>query len=364
MLLTTICIACVLLSALSTWWGVRWFVKRAQAWALMDRPNERSSHSIPTPRGGGLFFFPVVSLIALVAFLVYRPSIAPLWLAYSLFAAGAFSFLGFRDDISSLSSQLRFALQFLLVIPLVWMGPDWPSLQLPYLPEIAWGWTGKVLLVFWFVGMINVYNFMDGIDGIAVVQGVVVCIGCALLAFVLQAYFIALVTLAILGSLIGFLFFNWHPAKVFMGDVGSNFLGFIFAWLPLACIAYEQGQTDSVPQISATTALAGFCLLLSPFLLDGSFTFLRRLLNRENVFAAHRSHLYQRLVQAGLRHNQVSLLYFSWALLVLPGVILTWAPNQDAPIQSASIYISLAWTLFAAFGVYTLTRKLKASSVA
>ncbi len=354
MLLTGICIACVLLAVFSTWWGVRWFVRRAQTWALMDRPNERSSHTSPTPRGGGLFFFPVVSLIALAAFLWARPSITPLWLAYSLFCAGAFSFLGFRDDISSLSSKLRFFLQFLLVIPLVWIGPDWPSLQLPYLREIEWGWMGKVLLVFWFIGMINVYNFMDGIDGIAVVQGIVVCIGSTLLAFFIQAYFIGLISLAILGCLIGFLFFNWHPAKVFMGDVGSNFLGFMFAWLPLAFLSSGQYTTSLEP--SATLVLAGFCLLLSPFILDGGFTFLRRLLNRENVFAAHRSHLYQRLVQAGFRHNQVSLLYFSWALLTLPGVVLAWSPNQGTATQTA-IYISLAWSLLAGLGVYALTRR-------
>lgn len=343
-------IAAFILAGIATWWGTRWFLAKARQWTLMDLPNERSSHKIPTPRGGGLFFFPVISLFSLLAWL-WQPMDLPIpWLLYSLFCGGALSFLGFRDDVSSLPSSLRLGAQIGLIIPLVLLGPDWSSLNLPLLPEIHWGWTGKLLLGLWFVGMINVYNFMDGIDGIAALQGVAVSIGTLFIACFYQFHFLSLVAVITLGTLTAFLWFNWQPARIFMGDVGSNFLGFLFAWFPTALVWLPVSQ----PQTSLI--FAGFCLFLAPFILDGGFTFIRRLLNHENVLAAHRSHLYQRLVCSGLSHGKVSLLYFLWALVCIPCTIL--AVRSGYPQQPAEIlYLSLVIALLFGGLIFLTTRK-------
>ncbi len=347
LLLAGICTAC-LLSTLATYFCIRWFIGRAHRWSLLDHPNSRSSHSAPTPRGAGLFFLPIVFITGLLASIWTQPQISTSWLTYSVICAAALTILGFRDDVASLSSRLRFTLQFLLIIPLVWMGPEWSVLNLPFLPVIEWGWTGKVLLVFWFVGMINVYNFMDGIDGIAGTQGVVVSAGNLLLALHTGSVFLALISMALLGALIGFLIFNWRPAKVFMGDGGAYFLGFIFAWLPVAHIFSRPVDLE----IQDTHIYAGFCLLLAPFLLDGGFTFLRRLAHGENVFAAHCSHRFQRLVQAGYTHSQVSLLYFCWAILTIPGVSLAWFNYKDW-----GLYVALFIAIVAGIGVHALAWK-------
>lgn len=345
-------IAAFIIAGLATWWGIRWFLAKARQWALMDLPNERSSHKIPTPRGGGLFFFPVISLLSILAWMWQPMDIHSGWLLYSVICGGALSFLGFRDDVSSLPSVLRLGAQIALITPLVWLGPDWPALQLPLLPEITWGWGGKVLLGIWLVGMINVYNFMDGIDGIAALQGVAVSLGTLVLAIIYPMPFIALIAVITLGSLSAFLMFNWQPAKIFMGDVGSNFLGFLFAWLPLA-IAWHPPLASSEPM---SLLLGAYCLFLAPFLLDGGFTFVRRLLNRENVLAAHRSHLYQRLTISGISHARVSLLYFCWALLCIPCTILALHNYHNGQTTSV-IYLSLAIALSVVALVFLTTRK-------
>jgi UDP-N-acetylmuramyl pentapeptide phosphotransferase/UDP-N-acetylglucosamine-1-phosphate transferase len=154
---------------------------------------------------------------------------------------------------------------------------------------------------------------MDGIDGIAAGQAFIAGIGWMLLGKILGQPAIVVLGMAIAASNLGFLFHNWPPAKIFMGDVGSAFLGFTFAFLTVWC-------SRTSPRLAELSIL-----FVWPFVFDSAFTFFRRLGKRENVFAAHRSHLYQRLVQSGLTHGQVSGLYIALAGIGLLPIIADYA---------------------------------------
>jgi UDP-N-acetylmuramyl pentapeptide phosphotransferase/UDP-N-acetylglucosamine-1-phosphate transferase len=175
-------------------------------------------------------------------------------------------------------------------------------MALPLLGPLALGWFGLIMTFVWIVGLTNAYNFMDGIDGIAGGQAVVAGLGWTLLGWLDHQPLVAALGLLLAASSLGFLGHNWPPARIFMGDVGSAFLGFTLAVLPVVAAQHN-------PRL----AWAGV-LLVWPFVFDAAFTFLRRLRKRENVFAAHRSHLYQRLVIAGYSHRFVTLLYIGLAL--------------------------------------------------
>jgi UDP-N-acetylmuramyl pentapeptide phosphotransferase/UDP-N-acetylglucosamine-1-phosphate transferase len=177
----------------------------------------------------------------------------------------------------------------------------------------------------WIVGVLNLYNFLDGIDGFAGLQAVVAGLGIALWGH----GDIAVVGFAIAGACAGFLLHNWHPAKIFMGDVGSGTLGFMLAALPFQLTPASRGDAMFV---------VAMCLWF--FLSDGCFTIMRRLSRGEKIWEAHRSHLYQRLVKTGLRHDRVTL-HVIGAAAVLSAL---------AVVAARSGGVSSRWSVFAAAG--------------
>lgn len=310
--------ACILL----TFSGLSLF-KRLLGHRILDMPNQRSSHNVPVPRGGG-FVIAFVCLVAGSIIAAYPRSGINLY-DWSFFytGAGMVAITGLIDDFRGLSSTTRFIIQSMTAILAIASLGSFSTLFLPSVGPINLGWTGVILAFFWIVGLTNAYNFMDGIDGIAGAQGVVAATGWVILGYMSDNSFVALVGLLLATSCFGFLLHNWNPATVFMGDVGSCFLGYSFAVLPVVAAA----------QIDSRMALTGL-LFVWPFVFDSSFTFIRRLINRENVFAAHRSHLYQRLVICGMSHSEISLLY---ALLAAMGVILGLMWFLDIRGSSTSI---------------------------
>jgi UDP-N-acetylmuramyl pentapeptide phosphotransferase/UDP-N-acetylglucosamine-1-phosphate transferase len=173
--------------------------------------------------------------------------------------------------------------------------------------------------VVWIVGLINAFNFMDGIDGLAGGQALVAGLGWVALGFLSGESFVALVGLILAASSLGFLSRNWPPATIFLGDVGSAFIGYVLAVLPvLAC------------RLNPGLLLAGV-VLVWPFLFDAGFSLARRLWHLEDIFAPHRSHLYQRLVLAGYSHQFVTCLYGTLAVL---GVLLALVWEQRIPTAS------------------------------
>lgn len=258
--------------------------------ALVDEVNHRSLHTTPTPRLGGLGIVMATLFGAFIAVPFTPATKAVVGLCTAL------ACVGLRDDLKPLPASLRFVFQGALASAFLgWIGA--PRFLLAHgvvlpLPSIV----TFPLLVVWVVGVLNIYNFMDGMDGLAGSQ----TLGAAAVTVLLlpnRDCSSLLVMLA--ASSLGFLAHNAPPARMFMGDAGAYFVGMVFATVAIA------GMHQGVP-------LALSALPLAPFLLDGTFTILRRLRRGEKIWQAHRSHLYQRAVQTGLEHRDVLLVYLAW----------------------------------------------------
>jgi UDP-N-acetylmuramyl pentapeptide phosphotransferase/UDP-N-acetylglucosamine-1-phosphate transferase len=274
---------------------------------VLDVPNRRSSHTIPTPRGGGLGILVGIGIGSITASLLgislVRPEI--------LFAAALIALTGLIDDRRGLSARSRLMLQLLAAVIVIARLGGLPNLPLPEPWNISLDFLSMPMALIWVVAVTNLFNFLDGIDGFAGLQGTVAGIGIA--AYGLGDSNTGM-GLAIAGACVGFLIHNWHPAKVFMGDVGSGTLGFLFAVLPFELPPIERGNGVLVTVI---------CLWF--FLSDGVFTLISRLFRGEKIWTAHRSHLYQRLVKAGLQHNQVTVRVIGSATLLIGlAVLLRW----------------------------------------
>ncbi|MEX0759607.1 MAG: glycosyltransferase family 4 protein [Tistlia sp.] len=261
---------------------------------LLDRPNERSSHTAPTPRGGGLSV--VGALLVGWPLLVWQATAAALEAAlvpaFLAVYAGALALaaVSFVDDVATLGAGPRLAVQVLAV-----------AAALAFLSEAGFGlvfqgllppWLDRLLAAVAWLWFVNLYNFMDGIDGITGVESASLGIGLALVFALGGALLPAGLALLVAAAALGFLVWNWQPARIFMGDVGSVPIGFLLGWLLL--LAAAEGQW------AAALILPGY------YWADATLTLLRRALRGERVWRAHREHFYQRAVQRGLDHAQVA----------------------------------------------------------
>ncbi|MBX3037481.1 MAG: hypothetical protein KF758_11285 [Anaerolineales bacterium] len=246
------------------------------------------------------------------------------------------AFLGWRDDVSSLSPKIRFIVQGLVAAVSIYVLGYFKSVTIPLFGELQLGVVGIIITFLWILGLTNAYNFMDGIDGIA--GGVALAGACAwmFIASNMGNNFVFWISFAIAASSLGFLFHNWQPAKIFMGDVASTFLGYTFAVLPL--LSADEGGD----------ALMLGTLIMWTFIMDAGVTFIRRAIKRENVFAAHRTHLYQRLVAGGYKHAAISLLYIF--LTLLAGLLsYAWSLGQIYAPPLIIIGLPLIWILLSRY---------------
>jgi len=311
--------------------GLRVWAERHQ---VLDVPNERSSHTNPTPRGGGL----AVVATTLVGWLPYAlfmcgeswPRIAGYVIGGVLIAA-----VSWVDDLRSLPSPVRLAAHTVSALLVVAAIGHWQQVSVPPLGIVQLGWLGGPLTLLWIVGLTNAYNFMDGIDGIAGSQAVVAGLGWTVLGWLAGRPAVATLGLLVAAASLGFLSHNWPPARIFMGDVGSAFLGYTFAVLPLLASPADSRM--------AVTSL----LFVWPFVFDPAFTLLRRLRRGENVFVAHRSHLYQRLVIAGASHLTVTLLYAALASLGVVAAFcwLCWPSCAPFLVVALAALCAIPWLL-------------------
>lgn len=261
-------------------WAVTWLCCRPGSWLhFLDQPNERSLHVKPTPRTGGVG---VMAGVVAGGLAVALAGSAGSGLLAALGGGLALAAVGLLDDRHSLSARWRLVAQLLVaVIFMAVLGPA--------------GWAFGVLCLFGVVWMANLYNFMDGSDGLAG--------GMALLGFGYLGWAAALagqpglaaVCVAIAAAALGFLCFNFHPAKIFMGDSGSVPLGFM------------AGALGLVGHAAGAWPLWFPLLVFSPFIADATVTLLRRALRGEKIWQAHRTHYYQRLVRMGLGHRGTAL---------------------------------------------------------
>lgn len=290
--------------------------------SLLDVPNQRSSHTAPTPRGGGLAI--VATFLAGVVILLYETSawlvgFPALLLVSSLLVAG----IGLWDDLRQLSAGRRILVHFLasgLLVWGLWSGGLCGSEPVP--PGLL-TWFGGFMLVLVVVWILNLFNFMDGIDGLAAGEAAFVAAGAALLLSLRSGSPEIQLLLGLAAACLGFLVWNWPPARIFMGDVGSGFLGFVLAALALRTAIFN----DDLP-------LGCWLILPGVFLADATFTLLRRMARREKWYAAHRSHAYQHAATLYGSHRSVTLTVMAINLFwLLPlSILCVILPGFDVPL--------------------------------
>jgi UDP-N-acetylmuramyl pentapeptide phosphotransferase/UDP-N-acetylglucosamine-1-phosphate transferase len=290
---------------------------------VLDVPNERSSHVKPTPRGGGL----VIVLASLFAYVVYSKITGRNFSGSYLLGASIVALVSWLDDLFSISFIWRFLVQSLAAILIITALGYFREIYIPFVGNLDFNIFGSILTFFWIVWLTNAFNFMDGIDGLAGTQAVTAGIGWAFVGKISGFDSAAILGGVLAFSSLGFLLQNWHPAKVFMGDVGSAFLGFSFAVLPLIAerdIAGDSLILSFLPLISVS--------LVWLFLFDTVLTFFRRLLNGEKVWQAHREHIYQKLVISGYTHKFVTVLYGTTSVLTIFFLTYTFEKKGNSAI--------------------------------
>ena len=297
--------AAVAIAAAST---AAWLTGMVVGWAssrgILDHPNSRSSHARPTPRGGGLAIVAVTTIAAMII-AILLPSSGP-QLAMLLLPALAVAAISWRDDIRPLSTRTRLLVHVgAAAIAVGFFGPV-ERVDLGRFGIIEFGVLGWPLTMIWVVGLTNAFNFMDGIDGIAGITAAATGVAVALMIGAGGETLVAMLPWSFAAAAVGFLSFNWAPARIFMGDVGSAFCGFLLAvW---------------------------------PFIFDTGYTLIKRIARRENVLEAHRGHLYQRLVIAGWSHRRVASLYGLLAALGGGVAIAPLVAPAVRPVADAALF--------------------------
>jgi Fuc2NAc and GlcNAc transferase len=280
------------LSVLS-WWLTGKLMDYAVRISMLDTPNARSSHTVATPRGGGVAIV-VVVMLALV--ILGAAGTVDGVVCIAIGGSGAMvALIGFVDDLGHIPAKWRLLGHFFSAAwCLVWLSAGHPLGQL-FAP--APSWLGYIVLVFTAVWLLNLYNFMDGIDGIAGTEAVIAGMAGGVMLWRLGEPGMAVVAFAIAGASLGFLVWNFPPARIFMGDSGSGFLGFVFA-----AVAFWTASAGA-------QVFAAWLIFLGTFVVDAGVTLCRRLMRRERVWEAHRSHAYQRLSRHLGAHRPVTLAY-------------------------------------------------------
>ncbi len=327
----------------------------------VDEPDARRLHTTPTPRGGGLGIVVaglLASLLASLVALCLAPSSADARLVAIVVWAWALpnGLLGILDDRRPLPARAKLTVQVAAALCATGLGlrldllalPPFPALALP----VALAWFASVV---WLIWIANGFNFMDGMDALAAPSGALFASGLTLLALAANLPLLAITTACTGGALLGFLRYNWPPARIFMGDGGSLFAGALFGGSALALATPAAG---SMP-------LAAPLLLLGPFIWDTTFTLLRRAVRREPLMTAHRTHLYQRLVLAGWPQSRVRALYLLLALAGLAAALALAVPQANSRPHGLHLLVLLGAVTAAgalAIGTHLVERRAVASS--
>ena len=313
MITALLSVALLLASVFTT----RQLIVNSHRFSKLDIPNERSSHITPTPRGGGIAFV-ATSLIGFLLLLLNNALNGTELLA--LCCAGAIvAIAGHLDDRQKISgAMVRLIFHALGAIILI-VGIGFPSQISLFDQTVNTGVIGSILGVLYLVWLLNLFNFMDGTDGIAASEAIFVCVAGAILNFhVLSDINFSATAIILASCTFGFLLYNWSPAKIFMGDVGSGYLGITIGGLSLMA-AKQQHELLWV-----------WIILLAVFVSDATITLIRRLLRKQKPHVAHRSHAYQHLAIRFNSHAKVSLLLLAVNIVWLLPIAFFVANKQLA----------------------------------
>ena len=330
---TPVSVTTVIMLAIVSFVLSAWLVSRFRQWALqrqiLDVANHRSLHTGAVPRGGGIAIvaLTIVGLMTLSLFAAVS-SPAVVW-AYT-FGALLVAAVSWVDDVRGLPAFVRLPAHLVAAGAVVLACGGVDALAIPAVGTMNARVAGSTFAVIWIAFLTNAFNFMDGSDGIAGLQALIAGAGLVVLGFLAHDALLVLVPALIAGSSAGFLRSNWAPANVFMGDVGSAFLGFSFASVSVIGAA-------SFPRL-----LAAGILTVWPFVFDTAFTLLQRIRRGERIWEAHRSHLYQRSIARGARHAGVALEYGGAAAVTLVAAILWVTEIDDRGLTAVALAAAVA----------------------
>lgn len=319
-------------------------IRLVNKYNLMDRPDERKNHKAPIPTMGGIGIYLAVFILSIVILVFsFNIQILTILLAVSiLFASGV------KDDISDLSPKIKFTLQFLAAIIVCTIG----DIRLESLHGIL-GYEELstpmqyAFSVFLIVGITNAFNLIDGIDGLA---GGIAMINALVIGFLLwefNAIHFAIIAFTLAGAILGFLYFNFSPAKIFMGDTGSLFIGFLLAILAMKAVTVGFETEHSF--MNANQLVLVFGILLLP-VFDTLRLFISRILKRKSPFSADNSHVHHLLLKIGLNHQKASIVLYVVNMALIAFAFALGYSNLNINISLVLLF-SVAMTLFEFFSV-------------
>ena len=304
-----------------------------------DRPDARKAHNHTTPKSGGVG---IVSAFLLGVLLLYRygqvSRLAESYFIGVIAAAILMAAISLVDDLLDISFLIKLATQLIAAVAAIASGLWVHVLALPYYGTVDIGWLGIPLSIFFLLFVTNAMNFIDGLNGLSAGVTFWACLFLAGIAGVYGGFFVYTASLLLAGGALGFLPFNFPKGKIFMGDVGSQFCGFMLALFGIAAARFE----------GAPLSFLLVPLLLSGVLYDVTFTLIRRILAGENIARAHNGHLYQVVRRAGLDARIVALLH--WTFTIIGGataIVFLIAPSEwKLPVALLPLVVQLAWTFY------------------
>lgn len=317
--------ACLFILSFGMTYFVRYFALKK---SLLAIPNERSSHTIPTPHGGGI----AISICWFLGLIyLFMHEAIDFSLFYALMIGSVLSFVSYLDDLYDISPKTRLLIQALISLLGLYLLGGLSKIDFGFF-AIENQWITNLLAFLGLMWFINLYNFLDGIDGYAGCEAIFLAVAGWLLFG--GDYFLVLIS-----SVLGFLVWNWHKAKIFMGDVGSTLLGYSIGIFTI----YHQNNGVSI---------FVWLILFGIFWFDATLTLYRRYKNKEKLSHAHRKHAYQRLVQSGWSHSKV-VIYALCVNLIL--VIL----GYSSLLNNASLIGSFIVMLGILYGVTKMVDRRK-----
>ncbi len=293
---------------------------------IIAHPNTRSSHLRPIPTSGGLGIVIAYMIGMVMNSYFFTPTFNLSFIQWSciiVIAPCMLAMISFCDDVFNIFFLKKLLFQLGCAMFVMLLGCYLNSLQLPSGRQVNLGWFGYIITGIWILGLTNAFNFMDGINGLAGGTAILTSVFYGVISVIYNDMQMAYICMFLICSTLGFLIFNFPKAQIFMGDVGSVFLGFLFS---LFALFKSNFSVSSVP-------FWVIPLLLFHFIYDTSFTFIARLIRKEPVFQAHRRHLYQLFTRLGFSHVFVSCFYFSINILQgLTAIILVWFPLKSSAV--------------------------------
>ena len=303
---------------------------------ILDHPDARKAHLHPTPKGGGMGVVVAFMIGMLVLFgIADIARLVPVQFLGVILAALAMAAVALADDARDFRFVVKLAAQSGAAVVAVASGLVLERLAVPVLGEVQLGWFGVGLTLFWILGCTNAVNFMDGSDALVASVMLVAALALALISASEGAWFVYAASLFLAAGFVGFLPFNLPPARIFMGDVGSQFAGFVMAVLAVAAARFDATQISFliVP------------LLLLGLLFDAGFTLLRRALAGERVSTPHRTHLYQMAVRSGVQPAHVAAIHAGFTVFhaMLAAVFINLAPPWKPAVLLPALAVQLLW---------------------